>query len=135
MKKALTVLLSIVAMGLTTPAMSQTCAQNCPAPELQFVPGERINVQIVNRTRSAIDIEKVQGTKPTPLAPGQILKFERRASTEPNLSVVWDATAFPLKAVLSKPNKNTLRIELFGGAQVPGDRSVYIRNDGRVEVL
>lgn len=135
MNKVSRVLLSVSAFFLATPVTAQTCAQNCPPPVLQFTPGERINVQIVNRTRSAIDIEKVQGTKPTPLAPGQSLKFERRSSTDPNLSIVWDTAAFPLKAVLSQPNKQILRIELFGGSEVPGDRSIYIRNDGRIEQL
>ena len=116
---------------------ARTCKNNCPAPVLQFTPGQRITVQVVNRAENRVEVEKVLGTKPISVAPGQQIEFERGGSTDPNLSVVfWDNTALALKSSLSKPNPNTLRIELKSERRYPpGDRSVYIRNDGRVDVF
>ncbi len=116
---------------------ARTCENTCPAPVLQFTPGQRIKVQVLNRTENRVEIEKVAGTQPLSISPGQQIEFERDSSTNPNLSVVfWDITSLAIKSSLSKPNPNTLRIELKSERNYPpGDRSVYIHNDGRVEVF
>jgi hypothetical protein len=89
----------------------------------------------VNRTSSLVQVEKIFGTDAIPLRPGQEIQFERGGSTDPNVSIVfWDATALPLKAHLSKRGAQTLRIELRLGGRPPGDRSLYIRDNGRVLV-
>lgn len=128
-----TLILSPIAFAPRTAA--GTCATNCPPAVLQFVPGQAITVQVKNRTNQTINIEKVQGTKPISLTAGQGLQFERSGNTITNLSVVWEAEAFPLRAVVTQPNSRTLRIELIAGSQPPGDRAVYLKNDGRVEIL
>jgi hypothetical protein len=116
---------------------SKTCQNNCPAPPLQFVPGQKIKVQVVNRAANQVQIEKVFGTNPAVLNPGQQIEFARGGSSDPNLSIVfWDVTALAIKTRISKPKPDLLRIELQSEWRYPpGDRSVYIRNDGRVEVF
>lgn len=103
---------------------------------LKFTPGQRITIQIVNQTSSLVEIQKVYGTDPVPLRPGQEVQFGLGGGTEPNISVLfWDATALPLQSRLSRPNASTLRIELRPGGRPPGDRAVYVRDDGRVIVM
>ncbi|MBD2181398.1 hypothetical protein H6S82_05230 [Planktothrix sp. FACHB-1355] len=116
--------------------LAGTCASKCPPPPLGFIPGQRVNIQVVNRTSSIVLLEKVQDTDAFPLRPGQEVRFQRWTGTEPNLSVVfWDATGLSLVTRLSKPDEDTLRIELRPGGRPPGDRSIYILNDGRVTVF
>ncbi|HEY9849835.1 MAG TPA: hypothetical protein V6D28_10275 [Leptolyngbyaceae cyanobacterium] len=117
--------------------LAGTCAgASCPPPPLGFIPGQRVNFHVVNRTASIVLVEKVEGTDAFPLRPGQELRFERWTGTEPNLSVVfWDATALSLQARVSKPDEDTLRVELRPGSRPPGDRTIYILNDGRVAVF
>lgn len=113
--------------------LAGTCASNCPPPPIQFVPGQSINVVVVNQTASLVQFQKIFGSDPIPLRPGQEFQFEQVGGTKPNLSVYfWDETALPLRAVITRPQAKILRIELRPGGRPPGDRSVYVQNDGRV---
>lgn len=115
---------------------AQTCAENCPPPPLQFIPGRRINFEVVNLTNSLVLLQKIYGTDPISLSPGQVVSFQRGGATDPNLSVLmWDATGLPLGLRVSKANSRTLRIEVRPGGRPPGDRTVYLRDDGRVAVF
>ncbi|MBD2741804.1 hypothetical protein [Coleofasciculus sp. FACHB-1120] len=117
------------------PASAGTCAAKCPPAPLQFVPGQRITYEVVNLTSSLVQMQKVVGTDPIPLNPGQVVSFVRGGGTDPNLSLLlWDATGLPLGMRLSKPNARTLRIEVRPGGRPPGDRTIYLRDDGRVAV-
>jgi hypothetical protein len=118
------------------PATAQTCSSQCAAKPLQFTPGQRIEVQVHNRTKSVIMMENTQGDRAIELQPGQQIKFYRGGSTDPNLSVAfWEATATPLSLALSKPKPNLLQIELRFARQAPGDRALYITNDGTIQLL
>lgn len=141
MSKLLPAVLIITALLLSSAerpqrAIAGTCAgASCPPPPLGFIPGQRIDVEVVNQTASIVLFQRVSGTDTVPLRPGQELRFERWTGTTPNLSMVfWDPTALPLIARVSKPNPDTLRIELRPGGRPPGDRALYIFNDGRVSV-
>ena len=113
-----------------------TCASECPAAVLQFTPGQFVQIQIANRTGNVIGLEKLAGRAPIFLKPGQKVEFRRGGATEPNVSIVfWDTTGVFLKANLSKISADKLRVELRPGGENPGDRSVYIQNDGRVEIF
>lgn len=117
-------------------AIAGTCASNCGPQPIQFTPGKRVEVKLVNRTGSLVLLERVQGTEPIPLSPGQVLLYDTWGGTKPNISVVfWEQGSLPLKVNLSQPNTNTLQIEFRPNWRPPGDRSVYIRNDGRVQVF
>lgn len=114
---------------------AQTCASNCPSRPLQFVPGQPVQLEMVNRTPRTIEVEQINRTNPIALRPGQMLQLDRNFGTEPNTSVAfWDTTTLSVRAVVSQPQPQTLRIEIYPG-QSPGDRSVYIQNDGRVTVF
>jgi hypothetical protein len=118
------------------PAQANTCASNCPPKPIQFEPGTRIEVRVINRARTAITLENALGDRTIQLQPGQQLKFYRGGSTDPNLSVVfWEKTETPLKAKFTKFKTNQLQVELNLAPTKPGDRSFYIRNDGRIETL
>ena len=116
-------------------ALADTCAgASCPPPPLGFVPGQRINVEVVNQTGVTVLLgEKIEGTDAIPIPPGQVLKFRRWPATEPNFSLVfWSSVSRILTARLSQPHPDTLRVVLISGGRIPGDRTIYILNDGRV---
>jgi hypothetical protein len=121
---------------MVNPAVAASCASRCTTKPLQFAPGQRIQVQVWNRTGSTIELENAGGDREIRLMPGQKIKFYRGGSTDPNLSVVfWETTETPLKATLSKPKPDLLEVDLTFAATRPGDRSIYIRNDGQIDKL
>ena len=120
-------------LPLALPARAGTCASNCGPKPLQFQPGQRISLEVTNRTANLIEFQKVYGTDPVPLSPGQTLRMRQGDGTEPNISVMfWDSTGLALKANLSRPSDNLLRIELVSEYNPPGHSTVYVENDGRV---
>jgi hypothetical protein len=123
-------------LGVIAPATAQTCASQCAPKPIQFQTGQRIEVQVENRTRSKIMMENTQGDRAIELQPGQKIKFYRGGSTDPNLSVAfWETTETPLNLALSKPKPNLLQIEVRFARQAPGDRALYITNDGTIQLL
>ncbi|MDX2096652.1 MAG: hypothetical protein SFW36_02665 [Leptolyngbyaceae cyanobacterium bins.59] len=118
------------------PSIAGTCASNCGPKPLQFTPGQPVTIRIANRTASLVLIQRIQGTDPIPLQPGQELEFDRWGGTKPNLSMVfWDQISLPLLARASRTGKQSFRLEILPGGRPPGDRAVYIRDDGRVVVF
>lgn len=121
--------------GLVLSVRAQTCTANCLSRQVQFTPGQRIGLQMVNQTASLVLVEQVFRTSPVPILPGQQLDLDPNFGTAPNISLVfWDETSLPVRAILFRPNPNTLRIEIRPGGR-PGDRSIYIENDGKVSIL
>jgi hypothetical protein len=123
-------------LNVAAPVMAQTCASQCEGKPIQFQPGQRIEVTVYNRTRSVIMMENTQGDRAVALKPGEKIKFYRGGSTDPNLAVAfWEDTATPLKLGLTKPKANQLEINLTFARQAPGDRALYILNDGAIQLL
>lgn len=117
--------------GLTKP-----CTANCSSRQIQFTPGERIQVSVVNRTSSLVQVEQIYGTNPIALLPDQEVAVDPNFGTRPNASVVvWDQTDLPLQVRLFRPETNSLRIEVVPGGRPPGDRSIYIEDDGKVKIF
>lgn len=115
-----------------------TCvaATSCGRQPIKFIPGQRITVEVINLTESVVQLQKVYGTDPVAISPGQVLSFVRGGRTEPNFSVVfWDALGLPLKVDILKPEARKLRLEVRPGGRPPGDRSIYLKDDGRVAVF
>jgi hypothetical protein len=109
--------------------LAKTCASKCGTPPL-------VKVEVVNRTPRVLTIQKPQTTESIAIQPGKVVKFEQTQATEPNMSLLfWDETGLALKATVSKPNLATLRVELRPNWYPPGDRSVYLRDDGLVSIL
>ncbi|MUG96419.1 hypothetical protein F7734_30360 [Scytonema sp. UIC 10036] len=119
-----------------TVTFAGTCASNCGRSSIEFTPGQHVRVEVFNATPRIIKVEKPYGVGQISVRARQQIRLEQGDGTEPNISVVfWDDTGRPLKAIVSKPNFGTLRVELRPSWQSPGDRSVYIRDDGRVNIL
>ena len=113
-----------------------TCASKCGPRPIQFTPGQRVRLVVVNKTPRSIQLEKTHGNKPISLQPGQKLQIEQGDGTEPNVSLVfWDETGLALKANIAKPNFATLQIELHPEWRHKGDSAVYLDDDGQVKVL
>jgi len=128
--------LLLTASNHTNISLAGTCASKCGKAPLQFTPGQRIRVQVVNSTPRVLKLQKPSITDPIALSPGQNLYLDQFEGTEPNTSLIfWDETGRSIQANLSKPNLSILRVELRPTARVPGDRSVYIQDDGRINVL
>ncbi|MGC1393452.1 MAG: hypothetical protein WA828_04145 [Coleofasciculaceae cyanobacterium] len=120
------------------PVIARSCvaATSCGRQPIQFVPGQRITVEVANFTKNVLRLQRVSSTEPILMNPGQVLSFRRGGTTEPNFSLVmWDALGRPLKVNLIKPEARKLRIEVRPGGRPPGDRTVYLKDDGRVTVF
>lgn len=129
-----------LAIGLgwwgTPEGLAQRCTANCGSRQIQFTPGERIRVFVVNRTSSLVQVEQIYGTNPIALLPSQEVEVDPNFGTNPNASLMfWDETTLPIRVVLFRPEPNSLRIEILPGGRPPGDRSVYVENDGKVKVF
>ncbi len=62
--------------------------------------------------------------------------YVQENATALNFSLLfWDDTGRSLDANISKPNFGTSRLELRPSNKFPGYRSLYILNDGRVNVF
>lgn len=130
---AVTVL--ITSTNQPSATLAGTCASKCGPRPIQFTPGQSVRLEVVNRTMGLVKLEKVQGTDPIPLRPGQELQFVQGDEIQPNISLVfWDEMGLALQANISKPDFATLRVELRPGRRNPGDRSLHMLSDGHVKV-
>jgi hypothetical protein len=128
--------LLVASIDYPNTTLAGTCASNCGPRSLQFTPGQRIRLEVINHTSNLVELEKIQGNRAIPLQPGQKLQLEHGDGTTPNISLFfWDKTGSPLQAVVSKPNFGTLRVDIRPTWRNPGDRALYILNDGRVNVF
>lgn len=134
-----TLIATALILGFTespNPTIAGTCASKCGTKPIQFTPGTYIRVEVVNRTPNLIYIEKPQGTNPIPVQPGKKVRLEQGDGTEPNISLLfWNKNGLSLQANLSKPNFATLQVELRPEWRIGGDRGMYLRDDGRVQLL
>ncbi|TAE58720.1 MAG: hypothetical protein EAZ76_10570 [Nostocales cyanobacterium] len=116
--------------------LAGTCASNCGPRPLQFKPGQYLRLKIVNRTPRVLQMEKFPEMRRMFLQPGKEYTIDQANATEPNFSIIfWDDTGRSIEAKPSKPNFGTLRVELRPTYRFPGDRSIYILNDGKVQVF
>lgn len=90
---------------------------------------------MVNRTASLVQVQQVPLTDTIPLLPGAEVEVNSNFGTEPNLSILFgDETSLAVRAILYRPESDVLRVELLP-ANAPGDRSIYVENDGRVRIF
>ncbi|WP_017318469.1 hypothetical protein [Mastigocladopsis repens] len=128
--------LILTATEYPSTTLAGTCASKCGSHPIEFKPGQLIRVEVVNSTPNLVKFEKPYDTGSLSLQPGQKLQLKQGDGTEPNVSLVfWNEAGLSLKAIVSQPNFATLRVELRPNWQTPGHRSVYIRDDGRVNVF
>jgi hypothetical protein len=119
-----------------SPTIAQTCASKCGRRPLQFTPGQLVRIEVVNLTPRVLGLQKSEFSEPISIQPKQTITFEQVRLTEPNISLLfWDDTGRALGASLQKINTATLRVELRPNWRQPGDRSVYMRDDGMINIL
>jgi hypothetical protein len=118
---------------LAAPALAQNCVANCRSDQMQFTPGDRLQVVVVNQTGVVVKVEQVPMIAPYTLAPQQSATMGFNWGTTPNISIrFWNPDREPLRAYLYKVSEQELRIELRPFPRQFSDRSIYIQNDGRV---
>ena len=117
------------------PALAQTCIENCRSGQIQFTPGDRISVEVVNLGFVTIAAEQVPLRGPITLFPGTSTQLGFGWGTTPNLSMfIWALEDEPIRYRLSRLDDTTLRVEVVSAPNEPSDRSIFIQNDGRVMV-
>jgi hypothetical protein len=116
-------------------AIAETCASHCPSPRIRFKPGQYLRLEVVNSTSKIVTLERLPEMQRFVLKPGQKFGFPSDG-TEPNLSILfWNQQGMYLQAIASKPNLGTLRLELRPSRDFPGYRSLYLLNDGSVNLF
>ena len=122
-----------------TSMQAGTCTHPCGEAPLQFPPGSYVEVEVVNWTANVVEIQESEGSDAIALPSGRSIRFYRLGTTIENSSIVfWDILGLSLRATLKKPEDDLLRIELmpFYDPENPlGDRSVYLRDDGQLQVF
>ena len=115
-------------------ALAQPCTAYCRSHEIRFTPGQRVGLQLVNRTAGLVQIQQSGRMQPYPLRPGQEIRLAFGEGTQPNLSLLfWDETDLPVRTLLFRPEDNILRVEFLPSGSF-GDRSISILDDGRVVI-
>ena len=113
-------------------ALAQPCTAYCRSNEIQFIPGQRVGLQLVNRTAGLVQVQQSGRMQPYPLRPGQEIRLFFGEGTQPNLSLLfWDETDLPVRTLLFRPEDNLLRVEFLPSGSF-SDRSISILDDGRV---
>ena len=115
-------------------AITQSCsAATCPDQQVRVVPGQWVNFEIVNRTGGIISIEQPSTVEAIALSPGQRITLS--GSTKRNASFLfWETQGLSVEARIHEKSQNNLQIELLWGNGF-GNYSVYLRDDGLIEVL
>ncbi|MEM9542864.1 MAG: hypothetical protein AAGA60_25655 [Cyanobacteria bacterium P01_E01_bin.42] len=119
-------------------AIAGTCTaeSSCVPPRLQFVPGQTIRVEVINRTAIPLEVQQVGGTEPIFLSPEGMSPFFFGGTVKPNLSLIfWDAEGGKLILNAEQIGDRLLQVEILPGGRIEGDSSIYLHDDGRIEVF
>lgn len=127
--------LGSVVLGTANLALAQRCTVDCGSGQIQFTPGDRITVQVVNRSTTVVGIEQPPMTGPRTLRPGEEVELGFGWGTTPNISILfWALRDQPIRVRLGRPAAQTLSMEIYSVPSEPSHRSIFIENDGRVSV-
>jgi hypothetical protein len=128
-------LAGLAAWMLSLPAVAAPCTVNCKSGQIQFTPGDRITIQVINVGNQPISLEQPPLVGPRVLYTGNTLEFQMGWSTQPHPSIFfWSSENLPVRARLGRPTPTTLRVEVYNAPSEPSDRSITIEADGRVFV-
>ncbi len=122
-------------MPLSPVAIAQTCVAqtSCPTSPIRVTPGKWVTFEIVNRTGSIISIEQPSAVEAIALSPGQ--RITLGGTTKRNASFLfWDVQGLSVEARVRELSPNNLEVELLWGNGF-GNYSVYLKDDGLIEVL
>lgn len=133
--------LCLIGLGLVAaPGMAEggTCVaeSSCFSQRIQFTPGEFINVKVANHTSGLIRLEYIQGGDPIVINPGEEYPFLWGNTGDFNMSlVIWDETEVPLSFQPIQVNDRQLLLEIYPYYETPGDRAIYLKDDGQLDIL
>lgn len=130
----LSALAGALALGIVSlPALAQPCTSGCQSGQIRFTPGDRITVQMVNRSQVAVGLEQTPITGPRTLRPGENIELGFGWGTSPNISIlVWALQDRAIRFRLGRPEPQTLSVEIYSAPSEPSHRSILVENDGRV---
>jgi hypothetical protein len=139
MLKSFVALLAIASSSFLTPgAIAGTCVagSSCPPPRIQFVPGSRVAIEVVNLAPAPVYIQHVGMMNPVTIFPGQSPTLLQGGTVDPNFSLLfWHFEGETLFVNVRQPSPGVMRVEIRPGGAIAGHSGVYLRNDGSVEVL
>ena len=130
----LSALVGGVTLGMTPlPAWAQPCVAGCQSGQIQFTPGERITVQVINHSHVAVGLEQTPVSGPRTLRPGEDIELGFGWGTTPNISILfWALQDRAIRLHLGRPEPQTLSVEIYSAPSEPSHRSIFVENDGRV---
>jgi hypothetical protein len=130
----LSALAGAFALGIVSlPALAQNCTSGCQSGQIQFTPGDRITVQVVNHSNVVVGLEQTPITGPRTLRPGEDIELGFGWGTSPNISIlVWALQDRAIRFHLGRPEPQTLSVEIYSAPSEPSHRSILVENDGRV---
>lgn len=128
--------ISLAVLGFSQgPVLAQNCVENCRSGQIQFTPGDRLSVEVVNLSNVTVAAEQVPLLGPLTLSPGASATLGFGWGTTPNLSMfIWALEDQPIRYQLGRLDDTTLLVEVVTAPSEPSDRSIFVKNDGRVMV-
>ncbi len=124
---------AITFWATTLPVLAQNCTSGCQSGQIQFTPGDRITVQVINRSTVTVDLEQTPMTGPRTLRPGETIELGFGWGTSPNISILfWPLQDRAIRLRLGRPEAQTLLVEIYSAPSEPSHRSIFVENDGRV---
>jgi hypothetical protein len=124
--------LALGAISKPQAAQAVDCVYRCQSNDIQFLPGQSLQLEVVNHTQGQVNLERILDFEPYLLRPGQVVLLETRVGGGPDLSMVfWDKDYLPIQVMLHRPSSERLQIELLPSGSFT-DRAVHVVNDGRV---
>lgn len=116
-------------------AVADPCTINCRSGQIQFTPGDRITVQVINVGSRPLSLEQPPLLGPRLLYTGNTFETRINWAGQPKPSFFfWSQERLPVRVRLGRPSPDTLRVELYNAPSEPSDRSITIEADGRVSV-
>lgn len=130
----LSALAGVILLGaVSLSALAQDCTSGCQSGQIQFTPGDRITVQVVNHSTVSVGLEQTPITGPRTLRPGDNIELGFGWGTSPNISILfWALQDRAIRLRLGRPTPQTLAVEIYNAPSEPSHRSIVVENDGRV---
>lgn len=132
MLKQLLFLGSALAIAAPT-AQAADCVYRCASNEIQFSPGQNVQLTVMNRTGGRVSLERVLDFEPYGMWPDQEITIDAQVGMGDLSVVFWEAAQRPIEVRLHRPETDVLQIELLPSGAF-NDSAVHIVNDGRVMV-
>lgn len=131
---AFTVLPLTLTLGTANTAKAKPCTYQYESNQIQFVPGQPINIKFINNTNGLVNLERVLDIDMHWLRPDSDFTISTLVGADDDMSMVfWDENNRSVNAVLHRPDAETLQVELLPSG-FDSDRAVHVSNDGRVLV-